>query len=131
MNTSLLQTVSAATLGACGIVGLFAPEALLSAISMAVVTPHWPVQLLSAAWLGLAMFNWMTRNFGLGGIYGRPVVMTNFTHYFIAAAATVRPVLGGPRPGPLVVLVVFGLFALAYAYLLFARGPAAGTSSHV
>jgi hypothetical protein len=129
VNTTLLQTVSAAVLGACGIVGLFAPEVLLSAISMAFVTPHWPVQLLAAAWLGLAMFNWMTRSFGLGGIYGRPVVMTNFTHYFVAAAATVRPALAGGRPGPLVVLVVFGLFAAAYAYLLFARGPAAGPSS--
>jgi hypothetical protein len=129
ISTRLLQTLSMAVLGACGIVGLFAPEVLLSAISMAEVTPHWPVQLLAAAWLALAIFNWSTRGFAMGGIYGRPVVLTNFTFYFVAAMSTVRPVLFAPRPGPLVVLVVFGVFAVAYGLLLFARGPAAGADS--
>jgi hypothetical protein len=123
MNTRLLQTVSMAVLGVCGVVGLFAPEVLLSAISMAFVTPHWPVQLLASAWLGLAMLNWSTRGFTMGGILGRPVVLANFTHFFVAATSTVRPVLAGGRPGPLVVLVVFGLLAVAYGYLLFARTP--------
>ena len=93
MNTRLLQTVSLAVLGVCGVVGLFAPEVLLSAINMAFVTPHWPVQLLAAAWLGLATLNWSTRGFA------------------------------GGRPGPLAVLVVFGLLAAAYGYLLLAPTP--------
>ena len=129
MSTRVLQTLSTAVLGVCGIVGLFAPEVLLSAISMAFVTPHWPVQLLASAWLALAIFNWMTRGFTLGGIYGRPVVMTNFTHSFVAAMVTLRPVLAGGRPGPMIVLAVFAPFAIAYGYLLFARGPAAGGTS--
>jgi hypothetical protein len=129
MNTRLLQTVSMAVLGVCGVVGLFAPEILLSAISMAFVTPHWPVQLLASAWLGLAMLNWSTRGFTMGGILGRPVVLANFAHYFVAATSTVRPVLAGGRPGPLVVLVVFGLLAAAYGYLLFARTPGASSAS--
>ena len=74
------------------------------------------------------MFNWMTRGFTMGGIYGRPVVMTNFTLFFVAATTTVRPVLAGGRPGPIGVLLVFGLFAVAYGYLLFARGPRARSS---
>ena len=57
-----------AILGACGVVGLLAPEVLLSAISMAFVTPHWPVQLLASAWLALAMLQLVTRGFTLGGI---------------------------------------------------------------
>ena len=93
MNTRILQTLSTAFFGACGIVGLFAPEVLMGAISMANVTPHWPVQILAAAFLALAMFNWMTRGFTMGGIYGRPVLMTNFMFYFVAALSTVRPVL--------------------------------------
>ena len=96
---------------------------LLSAINMAFVTPHWPVQLLAAAWLGLATLNWSTRGFTMGGILGRPVLLANFAHYFIAAASTVRPVLAGGRPGPLAVLVVFGLLAAAYGYLLLAPTP--------
>ena len=129
MNTRLLQTVSMAILGVCGVVGLLAPEVLLSAISMAFVTPHWPVQLLASAWLGLAMLNWSTRGFTLGGILGRPVVLANFAHYFVAAMSTVRPFLAGGRPGPTVVLVVFGLLAGAYGYLLFARTPGASPAS--
>ena len=129
MNTRLLQTLSTAVLALCGAVGLFAPEVLLSAIGMAFVTPHWPVQLLAAAWLGLAMLNWSTRGFTIGGILGRPIILANFTHFFVAALSTVRPVLAGGRPGPLVVLVVFGLFAAAYGYLLVARTPSSASSS--
>jgi hypothetical protein len=129
VNTRLLQTVSMAVLGVCGVVGLFAPEVLLSAIGLAFVTPHWPVQLLASAWLGLATLNWSTRGFTLGGILGRPIVLANFTHFFVAAMSTVRPVLAGGRPGPMVVLVVFGLLAAAYGYLLFARTPGAASAS--
>jgi len=128
MNTRLLQTVSLAVLGVCGVVGLFAPEVLLSAINMAFVTPHWPVQILAAAFLALAIFNWMTRGFTMGGIYGRPVLMTNFTFYFVAALSTVRPVLAGWLPGPVGVLLICGIFAIAYGLLAFGAGPA-NTSS--
>ena len=92
MNTRLLQTVSLAVLGVCGVVGLFAPEVLLSAINMAFVTPHWPVQLLAAAWLGLATLNWSTRGFAMGGILGRPVVLVmtgrNVDDVLVARART-------------------------------------------
>jgi hypothetical protein len=128
MNTRLLQTVSTAFFGACGIVALFAPEVFLGAISMAYVTPHWPVQILASALLALAIFNWMTRGFAMGGIYGRPIVMTNFTFFFCAAMSTVRAVLAGGRPGPVGVLVVCGIFTIAYGLLAFGRGPADASS---
>ena len=126
--TRLLQILSTAVLGACGIVSLFAPEVFLSAIGMANVTPHWPVQLLAAAWLALAMFDWMTMGFTMGGIYGRPVVMTNFTFFFVAALTTVRVVLAASLPGPIAVLLVCGIFAIAYGLLLFRSGPASASS---
>lgn len=124
MNRRVLQTLSTAFFGACGIVALFAPEVFLSAISMAFVTPHWPVQILASAFLALAIFNWMTRGFAMGGIYGRPVVMTNLTFFFVAATSTIRPVLAGGLPGPTGVLLVCGIFAIAYGFLFFGRGPA-------
>ena len=127
--TRLLQTLSMAVLGACGIVALYAPEVFLSAISMAGAVPHWPVQLLAAAWLALAMFAYMTRGFAMGGIYGRPVVMTNFMFYFVAALVSLRPALNSGRPGPIGVVAIFGVFAFAYGSLLFARGPASSSTS--
>jgi hypothetical protein len=129
VNTRILQTSSTAFFGACGIVALFAPEVFLGAISMANVTPHWPVQILAAAFLALGMFNWMTRGFAMGGIYGRPVVMTNFTFFFVAAMTTVRPVLAGARPGPVGVVLICGIFAIAYGVLAFGRGPADTSSA--
>jgi hypothetical protein len=129
MDTRILQTLSTAFFGACGLVALFAPEVFLGAISMGNVTPHWPVQLLASALLALAIFNWMTRGFAMGGIYGRPVVMTNLTFFFIAAMSTIRPVLAGGRPGPIGVLLVCGIFAIAYGLLAFGRGPAAPSSA--
>jgi hypothetical protein len=129
MNTRLLQTLSTAFFGACGIVALFAPEIFLSSISMANVTPHWPVQILAAALLALGIFNWMTRGFAMGGIYGRPVVMTNFTFFFVAAMTTVRAVLAGGRPGPIGVLLICGIFAIAYGLLAFGVGRADTSSA--
>ena len=129
MNTRVLQTLSMALLMSCGIFALYTPEVFLGAINMANVTPHWPVQLLAAGWLALAMFNWMTRGFTMGGIYGRPVVMTNFTFYLIVTLTSLRPALANGRPGPIGVVVIFGIFAIAYGYLLFARGPAAGAAT--
>jgi hypothetical protein len=127
--TRPLQTLSTAVLGASGIVALFAPEVFLGAISMAQLVPHWPVQLFAAALLALAMFNWMTRGFAMGGIYGRPVVMTNFTFYFVAALTSLRPLLAGGRPGVILVVAVCGIFAVAYGLLLFAPGPASAAKS--
>jgi len=132
--TRPLQILSAAVLGACGIVTLFAPEVFLSAISMANVVPHWPMQLLAAAWLALAMFDWMTMGFTMGGIYGRPVVMTNFTHYFVAALSSLRPALATGNAGPIGVTLIFGIFAVAYGILLFSsptKGSGATDSGRV
>jgi hypothetical protein len=129
INTRLLQTLSMTVLGASGVVALFAPEIFLGAIGMANVTPHWPVQLLAAAWLALANFNWMTRGFTMGGIYGRPVVTTNFTFYLIAAFSSFHPAFGLGRPGAIVLVAVCGILAIAYGLLLFARGPADASSA--
>jgi hypothetical protein len=127
--TRPLQILSTAVLATCGIVALFAPEVLLSAISMANVVPHWPMQLLAAAWLALAIFDWMTMGFTMGGIYGRPVVMTNFTHYFVAALSSLRPALATGNAGPIGVTLIFGIFAVAYGMLLFSSPARTGTAA--
>jgi hypothetical protein len=126
--TRPLQILSTAMLGACGIVTLFAPEVLLSVMGLANVTPHWPMQLLAAAWLALAIFDWMTMNFTMGGIYGRPVVTINYAHYFMGAMASLRPAIANGRPGAIGVTVIYGIFAVAYGILLFSPGPAGAAS---
>jgi hypothetical protein len=63
----------------------------------------------------------------MGGIYGRPVVMTNFTHYFVAALCSLRPALATGNAGPIGVTLIFGIFAVAYGILLFSSPPKGAT----
>jgi hypothetical protein len=55
--------------------------------------------------------------------------MTNFTFYFIVALTSLRPALANGRPGPVGVVMIFGIFAIAYGYLLLARGPSTTAST--
>jgi len=82
-ETPLLPTLTAllSFLGAA--VLLFAPDEVAEALHLSGASL--PFQLLGAAWLGLAMLNWMSRGVSIGGIYARPLVVTNLAHTFPAA----------------------------------------------
>jgi hypothetical protein len=83
----------------------------------------WLGQLLAAAWLAVALLNWLSRATLLGGIYGRPVVLTNAALYFIATMVLFKIVVRGNAPAALwLILVPAALFAGIYGWLLF-RGP--------
>ena len=82
----------------------------------------WVAQLLAAPCLAVAALNWLNRSLLLGGIHGRPVVMTNAVMYFIAA--TVLAKAGSAPRGDAVALIALlvVLFAAIYVWLLF-QGP--------
>ena len=83
----------------------------------------WLGQFLAAAWIALGLLNWFNQQTLLGGIYGRPVAMTNAVFYFIAAISLVKVAARGELPaGVWAVAVPMALFAIAYTWLLF-RGP--------
>jgi hypothetical protein len=83
----------------------------------------WLGQFLAAAWIALGLLNWFNQQTLLGGIYGRPVVMTNAVFYFIAATSLVKIAARGELSSAAwVVAVLMTLFAIAYVWLLF-RGP--------
>ena len=86
-------------------------------------TAAWLGQLLGGAWLAVAVLNWLNRGARLGGIYGRPIVLTNLTVYFVGAMVLLKIVA---RPGVsipiMIATILFVIFAALYAWLLF-RGP--------
>lgn len=83
----------------------------------------WLGQLLAAAWLALAALNWLNQSALLGGIYGRPVVVSNAACYFIAATVLLKIVTRQAAPAALwLFLVPVALFAAIYGWLLL-RGP--------
>ena len=123
MRTSLLSRASALVLLIGGVALLFAADDILPRLSPGFPeTAGWVGQLLGAAWLAIAALNWLNKGARLGGIYGRPVVLTNAVVYFVSATVLVK-IVSGPALTPVaIVTVVCVLFAGLYAWLLF-RGP--------
>ncbi len=107
-----------------GLALLFASDVILPRlIPMFPAEGAWLGQLLAAAWLAVASLNWLSRATLLGGIYGRPVVLTNAALYFIATTVLFRIAVRGHAPVALwLLLVPAALFAGIYGWLLF-RGP--------
>ena len=100
-------------LGVLGVVALFVPDVVLGrlgapASSASVLL----VQVLGALYVGFAALNWMTRGTLVGGIYSRPVVIGNLTHFMVAGLAMLRVL--GEAPS------VWALWLLTATYATFA-----------
>jgi hypothetical protein len=124
-STRLLMTSSAMAMAAAGIAATFAPDEILATIAPAsahrTFTPI--VQVAGALYLGFAMLNWMTRGSALGGIYGRPLVVSNLTHFVVAALALVKLAERDAHPVSLTAAVIYAAFAAMFGLTLF-RSPA-------
>ena len=124
MISSLITTASAAILFLGGIALLFASDVILpSVVPGFPAAASWIGQLLASAWLAVAMLNWSQRSRLIGGIHGRPVVLTNFALYFIGALVLLR---AAREPGSAATLwwlaTAAALMAVVYGALLV-RGP--------
>lgn len=113
--------VSAAVLAVLGLVASFVPrEILLRLGSRGEPLETLLVQITGALYLGFAMLNWMARGSLLGGIYGRPVVFSNFMHFMVAAFALLKAVIAGPRPPMLIAgVVLYSVCCLAFSWVAF------------
>ncbi|MEP7027268.1 MAG: hypothetical protein ABI960_01610 [Candidatus Eisenbacteria bacterium] len=113
------MTGSAALLAATGLACLFAPD-VVGRITGAGAVPDVLLQLIGGGLLGFASLNWISRYARLGGIYGRPVVVANFTHALIGALTLARSAFGPPHGAAFwIALVVYGTLALAFGILFF------------
>jgi hypothetical protein len=120
----LISRASVGFLALGGLVLLFVPDVILPRLIPGYPSSGvWFAQLLAAAWLALACLNWFNRTALLGGIYSRPVVVSNAVCYFVGATALLKAATRQHLPGTCWFLVVpVTLFALVYGWLLF-RGP--------
>ena len=121
MNSARVSAASAGVLLIGGVALLFAADDILPRLIPGFrETGAWLGQLLGGAWLAIAALNWLNRGARLGGIYGRPVVLTNAIVYFVGAMVLLKIVA---RPGlsiPVVVAtILFVSFAALYGWLLF------------
>ena len=104
---------------------LFIPSELLAAAGAKGAAPAEPlVQLLGAALLGFAVFNWTSRREIACGNPSCTLPQANFIHFGAGTLALIKPALRAPNLPLGIALGVYALFALAYAYTLW--GPKRG-----
>ena len=121
-----VSRASALYLAAGGLVLLFAADVVLPRLIPGFpAAGAWLGQLLGAAWLAVAALDWLNQGALLGGIYNRPVVLTNLALHFVTATVLLKIVARGDAPAALrAAAVAAALFACIYGWLLL-RGPAA------
>lgn len=121
MISSIIARASALLLGGAGLALLFASDAVLPVLLPGMpASATWLGQLLAAAWLSVALFNWNSRATVLGGIYGRPAVNLNLVLYLVSALGLLKA--DGAAPVLRIVAVPFVVMALVYGAVLL-RGP--------
>jgi hypothetical protein len=122
--STLISRASAVLLALGGLALLFAADGILPHLIRGFPPAGaWLGQSVAAGWLAVALLNWASQPGLLGGIYGRPVVLTNAALYFITATVLIKVVTRPGAPMALWLLVVpAALFAGLYGWLLF-RGP--------
>lgn len=125
MKPNLLLTAAAVAYALAGLALTFAPGELLRALGVDLPrSGAWLAQLLGAALLGLAWLNWLQRHATVGGILGRPVLLTNLVFVTISFWATLHAWRQeSALTGLLVVGGVLGAFSVAFGARMF-RAPA-------
>jgi hypothetical protein len=121
-STRLLMTLSAVFLGALGVAASFLPQEILHRVGSSpdrVTTAI--VQIAGALYVGFAILNWMAKGMLLGGIYGRPIVLANLTHFVMGAIGLLE--VRGQSGALLVATSAYSMFAVWFGYVLFGPGP--------
>lgn len=125
MTTKPIMLASALFLGISGIMLTFLPNEILGFLNLQSDRKlQLILQILGALYFGFAMLNWMTKESRIGGIYNRPIVVSNFAHFLIAALALVKAVFSAPELPQffLLLTLAYVIFASLFGILLF-RNP--------
>lgn len=118
MNTKTVMTSCAAILMIAGIALSFLPQEAASAFFPG--TDPLLLQIVGALYFASGMTNWTARESLIGGIYGRPVLIGNLTHFVIGALTFVKYISsGGSAPLLLAAAVVYTSFAMQFSVLFF------------
>jgi hypothetical protein len=94
MNTKIVMSLCAVVLVVMGILFSFLPQEMASYLGWVGTNPIL-LQLLGAVYFSFAMINWTGKANLLGGIYGKPITLGNFTHFAIGTLALLKWVMQG------------------------------------
>ncbi|MEO8770680.1 MAG: hypothetical protein ABI402_11360 [Ferruginibacter sp.] len=119
MNTKLLMIVSAAVLGAAGIMLTFLPLEVSSYLGMA-GTSSVMLQVLGSLYFGFAMLNWTAKANLIGGIYSKPVAIGNFTHFLIGGLALAKLAFRNMSITYIfIAAIIYLIFSIFFGYVLY------------
>jgi glucose uptake protein GlcU len=83
------------------------------------------IQLLGATYFAFALTNWTAKDNMIGGIYSRPLSLGNCVHFVVGALALAKQQFSQGVSVPLIAtLVVYAIFAICFAWLVFGHGAA-------
>lgn len=122
MNTKYVVLSSALFLGLMGVVLTFMPGELLIYFDLdSNKIVQIALQLLGGLYFGFGMLNWMSKASLIGGIYNRPVVIANLSHFMIGGLALIKGFLDSNGwPIPLIILTfIYVIYAVFFGVLLF------------
>lgn len=124
MNTKVLMLGSSVVLAIAGLACSFLPgELLLYAGQETGALPRMAVQVLGALYFAFAMLNWMAKDGAFGGIYNRPIVVANLTHFAIGGVTIAKSVAAGDAPlWLLITAILYALFGILFMLVMF-RNP--------
>jgi hypothetical protein len=118
------MTLAAAFMTVGGIAGTFFPREVLMMHETEPSRGSVLVgQVAGALYLGFAIMNWMSRGNLIGGIYSRPAALGNFVYFLNMGLAIGRIAAGDPHASTVAAAIIHGLFAAAFAYVVFGRSP--------
>lgn len=127
INTKLVMSVSAIFLGVLGLGLTFLPkEAAVSAGLPLTPALLLLLQVLGALYFSFAMINYMAKGAAIGGIYNKPILMGNLTHFVVGALTLIKASTGAGNL-PFWVFILAGgycIFALVFGVMFF-RNPTA------
>lgn len=125
MNTKLIMSVSAVFLALAGIGMTFFPNEIANYIGLGPAKPSQLVmQILGALYFGFGMLNWMAKGSIIGGIYNKPLVIANLSHFAIGCLALIKGLTssGNQFHAVLILAGVYTIFAVLFG-ILFVRHP--------
>jgi hypothetical protein len=131
MNTKLIMTLSAILLSLIGITLTFLPleTASYAGMSSSIILQLF-IQVLGALYFAFGMLNWMAKGSVIGGIYNRPTVIANFSHFLIGGLALLKGLMNNSNlPKSFWILAAFySLFAILFGIMLYSN-PVSGKRS--
>jgi hypothetical protein len=115
------MTISAIAMIAVGIAPSFLPHEVLLYLNDAegsvlnVIT----LQILGALYFAFGMVNWVAKANLIGGIYGRPIAIGNFTHFVIGALALLKAYSSDAGGTLLSMAIVYTVLAILFGIVFF------------